>query len=100
MVLLGIALCPASPRAEGAQTPDVSSAKRERADELVEEGNRLGAAGTLDDAITRFKEADLLVPRAIHACNLGLAYSRQLKWVDAHFYLRVCRRRWNRFSCH
>lgn len=68
---------------------------RAAADALVVEGNKLGRAGELDAALAKFKEAFHLVPRAFYACNIGLAYARKEEWARAHYYLALCRSRWD-----
>jgi hypothetical protein len=67
-----------------------------RADALVAEGSELGRAGKLEDAIAKFKEAEQAYSRAVHDCNIGLAYVRLENWVQAHFFLVKCRERWSR----
>ncbi len=66
------------------------------ADELVREGMELGRAGKLDQAIAAFKRAEAIYPRAVNDCNIGLAYARQNRWAQAHFFLVRCRERWSR----
>jgi len=66
----------------------------EDADALVDEGNQLGAAGDYEGAITKFRAADAIVQRPIHACNIGLAYVRLSLWAEAHYYLERCKGTW------
>ena len=68
---------------------------RATADALIVEGNQLGRSGELDAAIAKFKEAFHLVPRAFYACNIGLAYARKEEWARGHYYLALCRSRWD-----
>jgi len=69
-------------------------ADQAQADALVEEGNQLGAKGLYAEAIDKFKQADALVPRPLHACNIGLAYVRLSLWASAHYYLARCKTTW------
>ncbi len=80
------ALCFASGTARAGDT--------EQADALVEEGNQLGAAGDYEGAINKFRAADAIVQRPIHACNIGLAYVRLSLWAEAHYYLERCKGTW------
>ncbi len=59
-----------APARAAARTP------RDVADALVRDGARLGEAGQWDDAIARFRAAEAAFPRALHDCNIGLAYVR------------------------
>ena len=61
------------------------------ADALVREGATLAGAGKLDDAIARFKAAEALFPRALHQCNLGVAYAKLKRPDRAHRYFTTCR---------
>src|SRR5262245_24732927 len=83
--------------ATAAADDDVSqrAQPRARADELTQEGNDLGRQGQLDAAIAKFKQAYQLFPRALYACNLGLAYVRKQDWPRAHYFLSLCRSRWD-----
>jgi hypothetical protein len=67
---------------------------RARADALVAEGTELGRSGALVPAIAKFKQADALVSRAVHACNIGLAYARLKQWPQAELFLGRCREQW------
>jgi len=66
---------------------------RAEADRLVTEGASLGERGLWDDAIARFEEADRLFPRAIHACNIGLAHARAGRPERALVHLTACQAR-------
>ena len=59
--------------------------------ELVIEGAKLGEAGNLDGAIDRFRAAEAIFPRPIHACNIGLSFSRKKQWAPALTYLTRCK---------
>lgn len=63
------------------------------ADALVAEGARLGGEGRLEEAILRFKAAEARFPRALHDCNIGLAYARLGRLPQAHWFLSRCQRR-------
>jgi hypothetical protein len=67
----------------------------ERANALVQEASDLGRAGKLEEAIAKFKAAEQLLPRAIHDCNIGLAYVRLQRWPQAEMFLARCRERWS-----
>jgi tetratricopeptide (TPR) repeat protein len=66
---------------------------RQQADALVREGKAAADAGRLLDAITAFHRAEALLPRAIHDCNIGLAYARLERWPQALLFLESCRAR-------
>lgn len=66
---------------------------RGEADALVVEGARLGEEGRFEEAILRFKAAESRLPRALHDCNIGLAYARLARLPQAQFFLERCRRR-------
>jgi len=66
---------------------------REEADRLVRAGSRAGDEGRLQEAIQLFKRAEARFPRAIHDCNIGLAYARLKSWSQALFFLERCRGR-------
>lgn len=66
----------------------------ERANQLFDQGADLGAAGKFEEAIEKFREADALVSRPIHACNIGLAYVKLSLWASANYYLRRCKTTW------
>ncbi len=65
-------------------------ARRRQADALVTEGVELGRHGKFELAIERFREAERAFPRAIHACNIGLAYRLWKRYPQAYRYLRRC----------
>jgi hypothetical protein len=67
--------------------------KKTEADRLVFEGKALGEAGRVDEAAARFRAAEALYPRALHDCNLGLAFSQARRWALAHLHLDRCRAR-------
>lgn len=64
---------------------------RAEADRLLAEGKALGEAGRAADAIQKFREAERLLPRAVHRCNIGLAYVKLGKLPLALLYLERCR---------
>ena len=66
---------------------------RAEADRLVNEGASLGQQGLWDQAIERFEAADALFPRAIHACNIGLAHARAARPEKALVSLAACQAR-------
>ena len=70
-----------------------ASTPREQADALVREGAALGEAGLWDGAIARFRDADALFPRAMHDCNIGLAYARSNRPDAGWLYLVRCQAR-------
>ena len=67
--------------------------KNEEAKELVREGAELARDGKHAQAIEKFQEAEALVPRASHHCNIGLAYSEMGALAKAHFFLVRCQLR-------
>jgi hypothetical protein len=83
-VLFAATLATAPARADDART---------RADQLVQEGATLGEQGRFADAIARFRAAEALYPRAIHDCNLGLAYRLWQRPAEAYLYFHRCTRR-------
>ncbi len=48
-----------------------------KVDALVAEGEALAKAGNFSAATEKWKSADKVVPRAKHACLIGLAYTRR-----------------------
>jgi hypothetical protein len=77
-----------APRPARADEPPAAAA-----DALVTEGARLGGEGRLEEAILRFKAAEARFPRALHDCNVGLAYARLGRLPQAHWFLSRCQRR-------
>lgn len=75
-----------------ARADDVEDA-RKSADRLVLEGKKLGDAGRVMEAIERFKAAEAKYPRAIHGCNIGLAYAQLKSYPQALLFLEQCRSR-------
>lgn len=63
------------------------------ADRLVAEGAALGQKGDWDGAIAAFEKADEHFPRAIHACNIGLAHARANRPEKALMNLTACQAR-------
>ena len=72
---------------------DESEDARKSADRLVLEGKKLGDAGRVMEAIERFKAAEAKYPRAIHGCNIGLAYAQLKSYPQALLFLEQCRSR-------
>ena len=97
MIRVAAIVCVLGVAATAAADDDVSqrAQARARADELAQDGNDLGRQGQLDAAIVKFKQAYKLFPRALYACNLGLAYVRKTDWARAHSFLSLCRSRWD-----
>jgi hypothetical protein len=65
----------------------------EPVDDLVARGETFGKQGEWSQAIGSFKAADKLVPRAKHACLIGLAYSRRELWAEAEVFFALCHQR-------
>jgi len=85
-LLLGVSLVLAT---TGAAAADDQA----EADRLTIDGAKLAEAGRFDEAISAFRRAEALAPRAINDCNIGLAYARSDRPAHAHFFLRRCRAR-------
>jgi len=62
-------------------------------DDLIAKGQELGKQGELTQAIAAFKQADARRPRALHACLIGLAYTRRELWPQAEVFFAQCRAR-------
>jgi hypothetical protein len=62
-------------------------------DDLVAKGQDLAKRGELTQAIAAFKQADAQRPRALHACLIGLAYTRRESWPQAELFFARCRTR-------
>jgi hypothetical protein len=74
----------------------VACARLARADELTDleaKGEALAKDSEYTQAISAFKAADLLKPRASHACMIGLAYMRRELWPQAELFLALCEKR-------
>ncbi|MCB9548091.1 MAG: hypothetical protein H6706_19930 [Myxococcales bacterium] len=71
-----------------AAAPDAAAADR-----LAAEGVALGEAGQYRAAIDRFHAAERAAPRAIHDCNIALAWIGLESPHRAWFFLDRCRRR-------
>jgi cell division septation protein DedD len=68
-----------------------------RADEVADkalalnkEGTSLAEQGRFDDAIVRFKAAEVLLPRYQHHCNIGIAYQDSGRLPQAQRFLQSC----------
>src|SRR4051812_16006045 len=61
--------------------------------ELSARGEQLAKEGRFSEAITAFKAADAVEPRAKHACLIALAYTRRELWPQAEIFLDLCRTR-------
>jgi hypothetical protein len=70
--------------------PPTEPSQRDRADALVREAASRGKANDWDGAIAAFREAEALYPRAIHDCNIGLAFMRSARPHMAWVYLGRC----------
>ena len=57
---------------------------------LNKEGTALAEQGRFDDAITRFKAAEVLLPRYQHHCNIGIAYQDSGRLPQAQRFLQSC----------
>lgn len=62
-------------------------------DELVAAGVKFAERGEYSEAIDRFKQADAIRPRALHACLIALAYTRRALWAQAEIALASCHER-------
>lgn len=60
------------------------------AEELETRGKMLASAGRYSEAIEMFKQADRVASRAIHACEIGLAYTRRELWAQAELFFGMC----------
>ncbi len=57
---------------------------------LNKEGTTLAEQGRFDDAIARFKAAEVLLPRYQHHCNIGIAYQDSNRLPQAYRFLQSC----------
>lgn len=57
---------------------------------LNKEGTALAEQGRFDDAIVRFKAAEVLLPRYQHHCNIGIAYQDSGRLPPAQRFLQSC----------
>lgn len=73
---------------------DEAAAARVRARGIAKEATALGRQGRFEEAIARFRDAERVSPRALHMCNIALAYTRLERWVEAHWHFVRCRDRW------
>ncbi len=87
IVLLTLVLLLATPATHAAPSPEAA------ADALVAEGAALGEQGRWAEAVAKFQAAEARFPRAIHHCNIGLAWSLAERWVAARLALIRCRQR-------
>lgn len=62
-----------------------------KVDALVAEGEALAKAGNFSAATEKWKSADKALPRAKHACLIGLAYTRREYWPQAEVFFARCR---------
>ncbi len=65
-------------------------ARADQAAPHVTRGEQLARDGRLTDAIIAFKRADVIEPRASHACLIALAYIRRELWPQAEVFLQTC----------
>jgi hypothetical protein len=70
--------------------PSAELSPRERADAHLREAATAGQAGDWDAAISAFRKAEALFPRAIHDCNIGLSFMRSGRPHMAWTYLGRC----------
>jgi hypothetical protein len=68
-------------------------ARADEVDDLVARGQALGKDGQWTQAIAAFKAADAKQKRALHACLIGLAYTRREAWGQAELFFATCRER-------
>ncbi|MBA2539419.1 MAG: hypothetical protein H0V17_07285 [Deltaproteobacteria bacterium] len=68
-------------------------ASADRADDLVTEGQELGKQGRFREALGKFRAAEELRPRALHACLMGLAFLRDDQLGASGLAFADCRRR-------
>ena len=78
------------PRPAGAGVP---AADQDRARKLAREGNALLVAERFGEAVAKYKQAERIWSRLVHACNIGLAYSKAKRYARAHLFLGLCRER-------
>lgn len=62
-----------------------------KVDALVAEGEALAKEGNFSAATEKWKTADKELPRAKHACLIGLAYTRREYWPQAEVFFARCR---------
>lgn len=70
-----------------------SEARADDVADLVARGQALAKQAEWTQAIAAFKQADARHPRALHACMIGLAYTRRELWAQAELYFARCHRR-------
>ena len=70
-----------------------SIVRADEIDELVAKGQELAKQSEWTQAIDAFKQADAKRPRALHACMIGLAYTRRELWPDAELFFARCHAR-------
>jgi hypothetical protein len=70
-----------------------SVAHADPVDDLVAKGQELAKRLEFTQAIAAFKQADAQRPRALHACLIGLAYTRRELWPQAELFFAQCRTR-------
>ncbi|MEZ4472808.1 MAG: hypothetical protein R3F60_18885 [bacterium] len=73
--------------------PSLAHADPGAADRLAAEGIALGEAGRYREAIERFHAAERAEPRALHDCNIALAWIGLESPHRAWFFLDRCRQR-------
>jgi hypothetical protein len=65
----------------------------ERAAELVAEGEEFGRAGDFEEALERFRAAELASPDPLHDCLIALTHLRLEQWTQAAYFAERCRER-------
>jgi hypothetical protein len=70
-----------------------TTARADGVDDLVAKGQELARQSQWTLAIAAFKQADAQRPRALHACMIGLAYTRRELWPQAELFFAKCRAR-------
>lgn len=81
-LLLTVATAHADPHKRDATTT---------AEALASEGETLAKRAEYSAAIEKWKAADAIMPRAKHACLIGLAYTRRELWAQAEIFFAQCR---------
>ncbi|MDX2013295.1 MAG: tetratricopeptide repeat protein [Myxococcaceae bacterium] len=70
--------------------PALADEVADKALTLNKEGTALAEQGRFDEAITRFKAAEVLLPRYQHHCNIGIAYQDSGRLPQAQRFLQSC----------
>ncbi len=70
-----------------------SPAWADPADDLVNQGQQLAKQGKLREAITKFRAAEAIHPRALHDCLIGLAFARAGQLSASEIAFATCLQR-------